>query len=218
MDKSLTLRSFEVLFDRLSSEEQKIFLREHSITTDILVTYNNGCNEVTKNFSSMEDLRNFVLKYVCGFEGICAKEFLEKGHIQYLEFLKNTIDDCPVPHYYDFWKEHIDGKELKDYPLEALFTIINFAYNINVEKSKNLWARLVAGIKDEKISKYEKEERIEKVWPKEQERQEMLRHVEQGTIPQIYRRGNSKVWIIRNVSINSKLLFSEHCIADYISQ
>ena len=124
----------------------------------------------------------------------------------------------PSANYYYFWKEYIDGKELKDYPLEALFTIINFAYEINVEEKKNLWARLVAGIKDKNISKYEKNERLERLWPKEQERQEMLRHVEQGTIPHVYRRPNSNVWIIRNVSINSKLLFSEHCIADYMLQ
>ena len=217
MDKTLTLRSFAVLFDRLSSEEQRTFLREHALDIDILVTYNNGCNEITKNFSSMEDLRKFTLNYVCGFEGICAKKSLEKAHRQYLEVLKNIIDDYPLPNYYDFWKTNIDGKELKDYPLETLFTIINFAYDNGIEGSKDLWTRLVAGIKDENISKYDREERIEKLWPKEQERQEMLRHVEKGIIPHIYRRGMSNIWVIRNVSINSKLFFSEHCILNYMA-
>ena len=39
MTKSLTLMSFETLFNRLSTEDQLTFLREHPINTDILVTY-----------------------------------------------------------------------------------------------------------------------------------------------------------------------------------
>ena len=214
MDKTLTLRSFEVLFDRLTSEEQKTFLREHALNIDILLTYNNGCNEITKNFSSMEDLRQFTLNYI---EKNCDKKLLDKAQKKYLDAVKNIIDDCPVPNYYDFWKTNIDGKELKDYPLETLFTIINFAYDIGIKESKDLWGRLVSGIKDENISRYEKQERIERLWPKEQEREEMLRHVEEGTIPYIYRRGMSNIWIIHNVSIKSKLFFNEHCILNYMA-
>jgi hypothetical protein len=191
MDKSLTLRSFETLYQQLSSEDQRMFLREHSITTDILVVYNNGCAEISDNFSSMEDLRKFTINYVCGRDGICAEELIGRAHKKYLEMMKNIIDDCPVPHYYDFWKAHICNKELKNYPLETLFTIINFAYEIGIDESKKRWAKLVTCFKSS--SKWEREENMEKIWPKEEERKEMVRHIEGETIPQIYLRGKSNI-------------------------
>ena len=164
----------------------------------------------------MNDLRKFTLDYVCGNTGICARELLGKAHNKYLEVMGNNMSDCPVSNFYDFWKSHIDGKELKDYPLETLFTIINFAYDIEICNSKKLWMTLVSNLKN--VPKHEREDIMLRIWPKEKQRRDIIRHIEEDTIPYNYSHGGSNIWIIRNVSINSKLLFSEHCIGNYMSQ
>ena len=213
--KSMALIAFETLYNQLSLEDQRLFLRDHPVVTDILVTYNNGCNELTTNFFSLDDLTAFAIDYLSGKGNwICNRELVSKAHEQYLKMVDNLRGG--YSDYFGtvtaFWEAGIRGKELKDYHICALLTIINFCHDIDVDQSKESWVTMSSRLKT--MSKYDREDAMEKIFSKETEREEMAQHMKDGTIPSRYSRSN--FWIIRQVSVNGNLLFSEHTITDHM--
>lgn len=209
--ESLTLKAFEALYDTLSTEEQETFIRKRPLKTDILLVYKD-CNESTKHFSSIEVFRAFIIEYL---QPSVLKD-VKTAHADYLKMLDNAIESCPASYYSDFYQHYIKDRELKDYPLETLLTIINICYDNDGKKNKQDWQRYLAALKH--LPRYDREDVIKASCPAQSLlQQKMLQDLDDPLVKRHYKnRRTSGIWVIRQVCINGELLFSEHCTGHYL--